>query len=121
MFSFGKQVQFLSSLLHAVDEVLVVGLPDVGEHTDSRADDVLKAHHLVGFGDTSLEDTQGVGLVHLPHGERHAYLGIVALGATHDVVVGAKHLVEPFFDDGLAVTARDADDGNVELLAMVRG
>ena len=29
--------------------------------------------------------------------------------------------MEPFLDDGLAVTARDADDGNVESQALVGG
>ena len=34
-------------------------------------------------------------------------------------MIGAEHLVEPFLDDGFAVAACDADDGDVELLAMV--
>ena len=67
----------------------------------------------------SNEDGKVVIGAHLPNRQRHAHLRVIALGTTHDAVVGTKDLVEPFLDDGLAVTARDADDRDVELTAVV--
>ena len=71
---FGEEVHLLADFLCTVDEILIVCLPDVGEHTDGRADDVLQRHHLIGFGDAGLKDGHVVGGVHLPHRQRHTYL-----------------------------------------------
>ena len=65
--SLGEQVKFLSCLLGKVDEILPMGLTDVGEHADGGTDDFLQGSHLIGFGDASLEDTQLMRTVHLPH------------------------------------------------------
>ena len=50
-----------------VDEVLLVGLSDVGEHAYGRTNHVLQGHHLIGFGDARLKDSKLVAFVHLPH------------------------------------------------------
>ena len=102
-----------------IDEILLVCLPDIGKHAYGRTNHILQRHHLVRFRDTRFEDGQLVALVHLPHRKRHAHLRVVTLGTAHDVVVGAKHLVEPFLDNGLAIATCNANDRDTELLTMV--
>ena len=73
-FAMGEELEFFGHFLLASEEVLVVGLTDIGEYADGGLDDVLQACHLTGFGDASLEDGHIVLAVHLPDGERDAYL-----------------------------------------------
>ncbi len=58
---------------------------------------------------------------HLPHGKRHADLGIVTFRAAYDVEIGAKQLPQPFFHHRFAIAAGDADYRNVEATAMITG
>ena len=41
LLGFGEQVEFLTGFLCPVDEILIVGLADVGEHANGRTDDIL--------------------------------------------------------------------------------
>ena len=91
-----------------------MGLPDVGKDADGGVDDLPQAVHLAGLGDAGLEDGQLVGVVHLPHGEGHTYLGVVAAGAGDGFAVVGDHLHNPVFDNGLAVAAGDAHHGDAE-------
>ena len=117
----GEELEFLCDLLATGEEVLVVCLADIGKDADGGVDDVAEGGHLAGLGDASLEDGEIVLGSHLPDGEGDADLGVVALGAGDDATVRCEKLDEPVFDDSLAVAAGDADDGNVELAAMVGG
>lgn len=116
-----KEFQFLNGLLCLVSEELGVGHADIGQDADGGLDDVGEGLHLIGFGDASLEDGQVVMLGHAPYGKRHANLGVVAVGTSHDEEVVVEHSVEPFFDDSFAVGTGDADDRVVELGTVVFG
>ena len=56
----------------------------------------------------------------LPDAEGNADLGVVGLGRTDNGVVLFEQLVQPLFDDRLAVRTGDTDDGAVELRTDVR-
>jgi len=117
----GEELEFFGYFLLARDEVLVVGLADVGEDAYGGVDDAAEVFHLGGLGDAGFEDGEFVGGVDLPHGEWDADLGVVAAGAGDDAAVGGEELDDPVFDDGFAVGAGDAYDGDGELGAVVGG
>lgn len=117
----GEELELLGHLLLAGEEVLVVGVADIGKDTDSGLYDILQTRHLPHLGDAGLEDRHIVLRAHLPDGERHANLRVVALGAGDDAVLGGEELHEPILDDGLAVASGDAHHGDGELLAMGGG
>lgn len=116
-----KEFEFLDGLLRLVLEKLGVGHADIGQDADGGSDDVGEGLHLVGFGDAGFEDGQVMVLRHAPDREGHADLGVVAVGTSHDEEVVVEHSVEPLFDNGFAIRAGDADDGVVELGAVVLG
>ena len=116
-----KEFEFLDGLLGLVLEKLGVSHADVGENADVRTDDVRKMLHLVRFGNAGLEDGEVVMLGDTPYGQGHADLGVVAVRALDDGEVIVEQYGEPFLDDGFAVGAGDADDGEVEMLAVVLG
>lgn len=116
-----KEFEFLDGLLRLVLEKLGVGHADIGQDADGGSDDVGEGLHLVGFGDAGFEDGQVMVFRHAPDREGHADLGVVAVGTSHDEEVVVEHSVEPFFDNGFAIRAGDADDGVVELGAVVLG
>ena len=98
-----------------------MGHPDVGQDAVGGANHLGQALHLVGTGDARLEDGYVRALIQLPNRERHADLGVVAVGAAGDVPILGQHMGQPLLDDGLAVAAGDADGGHLELLAVGRG
>ena len=48
--------QFLQAFLGSGDKILLMGLADVGNHTDRRSDNRLQTLHLIRLRDTCLED-----------------------------------------------------------------
>ena len=117
----GEELKLLGYFLLAGEEVLIVGLTDVGEDADGGIDDAAEVLHLASFGNAGLEDGKLVAVVHLPDGERHAYLRIVAAGAGDGFTVVSYKLDNPVLDNGLAVGARDAHHGNVVERAAIGG
>ena len=114
-----EEFQFFDGLLCLISEKLGVGHADIGQDTDGGSDDVGEGLHLIGFGDAGFEDGQVMVFRHAPDREGHADLGVVAVGTSHDEEVVVEHGVKPFFDNGFAIRAGDADDGVVELGAVV--
>ena len=113
-----QQDELLEAFLLDGLEPLLVSLADVGDESQRGFDNLLEVYHLVGLGDTGLEDSHlGLG-PDLPYREGYADLRVVAAGRAHGVVVGLEQLVEPLLDGGLAVTARDADDRDLEAAAV---
>ena len=112
------QFEFLHALLFHRTEVLLMGSPQTGEYTDGGRDDVAQGRHLTGLTDACLEDAHLGLFVQQPYGEGNAYLGVVAAGRAHNLLRGQEQLVEPLLDHRLTVGTRDADDGDVELIAM---
>jgi hypothetical protein len=113
-----EELEFFGDLLAASEEVFVVSLTYVGKDAYGWAYDVAEPIHLAGLGDAGLEDSEVVVGLHLPDREGDADLGVVAFGVGDDVVVGGEELDNPILDDGFAVAAGDADDGDFELLAV---
>ena len=90
----------------------------IGQHGNGWLDDVAQGQHLTGLADTCLEDAHLGIIVHEPHREGHTDLRVIAAWTAGDIELGREQLVEPFLDHGLAVAARDADDRDVELVAV---
>lgn len=116
-----KEFELLDGLLRLVLEKLGVGHADIGQDADGGSDDVGEGLHLIGFGDAGFEDGQVMVFRHAPDRKGHADLGVVAVGTSYDEEVVVEHSVKPLFDDGFAIGTRDADDGVVELGAVVLG
>lgn len=117
----GEELELFDGFLGLVLEELGMGHADVGEDAEGGMDDVGEVLHLVGFGDAGLEDGEVVMVGHVPYGEGHADLGVVAVGAFDDGEVVVQQGGEPFFHDGFAIGAGDADDGVVEKRTVVLG
>ena len=107
-------------LLHRV-EVLLMCRTQASEDTYRGLYDALQGLHLTWLTDTSLEDGHLAVLVQCPHAQRHAYLRVVTARRARYGHVGREHLVEPLLDHGLAVAARNAYDGDVELFSVALG
>ena len=123
-----EESHLLFAFLLERSEVLVVLVADIGDHAYCRTDDALKLLHLPGLTDSRFEDRQNRSFdfrlstfdsFQLPHAQRHADLRVIGLRRTDDGIVVFEQLVEPLFDNGLAVRTGDADDRTVEQLADV--
>ena len=123
-----EEFHLLCAFLLERSEVLVVLVADIGDHAYRRTDDAFEFLHLPRLRDTRFEDRQNRSFdfrlstfdsFQLPHTQRHADLRIIGLRRTDDGVVVFEQLVEPLFDNGLAVGTGDADNRTVELLADV--
>ena len=116
-----EEFEFFETLLFERGKVLLVRRSDVGEHSQRGADDVAQGRHLAWLTDAGFEDTEPTALVEQPHRERNAHLRVVgAWRARHGGSV-VEELVDPLFDDGLAVGAGDAHHGDVEAAAVLFG
>ena len=98
-----------------------MGLPDIGKNADGGLYDLLQRIHLARLRDASFEESNVVACRHLPYGQRHPNLRVVALGAGDDAAVGAQQLHQPVFDNRLAVTASDANHGDMILPTVYCG
>ncbi len=98
-----------------------MGNTEVREYGDRRLDDVAQGEHLTGLTDTCLEDADLRLIVHEPYRQRHTDLRVVGTRRACHEAVGREHLVQPLLDNGLAVGARDADDRDIELVAVTLG
>ena len=120
-FAIGEETQFFGNLCLKAGEILVVRLSDICQHADGRTHNILQTRHFAGLGDTCLEHCKVIFGTHLPNGERHANLRVVAFGARNDVVSFREQLHNPVLDHGLAVAARYSHHGNAVLLATALG
>ena len=75
-----------------VQEALVVGITEVGEHADGRLNDELQLRHFLGLAHAGLEDAQGVFGSHLPDAERYAHLAVPASRAADDAFLATQEL-----------------------------
>ena len=87
------------------------------QHTDGGLDDVVQGCHLPGQADASLKDGNTAALVQQPYRERHTNLRVVAARGTGDAPT-PENLIQPRLHHGLAIGARDAYHGDVELVTM---
>ena len=118
LFGTGEELELLLPFLLVAAEILLMRLAQTREDADGGADDVVQGLHLAGLGDAGLDDGNLRALVNAPDGQRHTNLRVVAARRARHNVVGREHLVEKLLDGGLAVAARDADDGDVETAPM---
>ena len=107
-------------MIDAIKTLAVRGA-NIGKYADVGADERAQTRHFVGLRDARLEYSQGMLRCYLPDRKRYACLRIVTLWAAHDVVIGTEQLVEPLLYYGLAIAARDTDNGKVKLAAMLLG
>ena len=94
---------------------------DVGQDADGRLDDGLQRPHFARLGNACLKDGQLVVFAHLPHGQGHADLRVVAARRADDAPVVAQQLVEPLLHHRLAVAARNAHYRDAELRPVLLG
>ncbi len=87
------------------------------QHTDGGLDDVVQGRHLPGQTDACLKDGHTAALVQQPYRQRHTDLRVVAARGTGDAPT-PENLVQPLLHHGLAIGARDAYHGDVELVTM---
>ena len=98
-----------------------MGSAEVRQYGNRRLDDVTQGKHLSGQTDAGLEDADLRLVVHEPYRQRHTDLRVIRTRRACHKAVGREYLVQPLLDDGLAVGARDADDRDVELVAVTLG
>lgn len=91
-----------------------MGGTDIREDTNRWVQDSLQVLHFIGPGDSGFKDAQCVMILHLPDGQGHSNLRVIAGGVFCNLEVGRQQLVQPFLHDGFSVAARDADERNVE-------
>ena len=113
-----EKAEFLPALLLDAGKVLLMGRTDIGHDAEGRLDDGAQGFHLTRLGDARFKQARLALLVEEPHAEGHTDLRIVGAGAAGDAQGGRQHLIEPFLHHGLAVAARDADDGQVVFFAV---
>ena len=102
----GEELHLLGNLLVTREEILIVGLADIGEDAYGGLHHVAQMLHLPRLADADLKESNLVFGIHLPHTKRHADQRGVAFGAGDDTC--RTQPSHPIFDDGFAVT-RDAD------------
>ena len=79
-----EELHLLHAFLFNGTEVLLVGGPDVGEHTNGGLDDVVQGFHLTRLTDAGLEDAHTTLLTQQPHRQGHTNLRVVAARRTGD-------------------------------------
>ena len=117
--STARQNQFLVALLLQIEEMFLVGVADGGKDRHVGPDDALQPLHFARLGDAGLEDGQLLVALQHQHRERHAQLGVVALGRAVELHACGQFFGDPLLDDGLAVRPRDADHRAAELRPMI--
>ena len=89
------------------------------QDTDCRFDNILQGTHFSRFRDTGLQYGKLRLFTHLPHGQRYAYLGIVAAGRACYHPFGTQQLMQPLFHNGFSVAACNADNRNLKPVPML--
>ena len=116
-------VEFALGLDDALEraEALQVRLPHIGDEAAGRFSRLGQRLDVARVAGAHLDDGYLVVAVQPEEGLGHTHVVVeVALGEEH-VVFLLKHGCHEFLGCGLAVGARDADDGDVELPAMLAG
>ena len=101
--------------------MLLMGTTQTGQHANGGLYDVVQGHHLARLTDARLKEGHLRLLVQQPYGQRHAYLRVVRARRADNLLRRQQQLVQPLLDHRLAVGARDAHHGDVELVAVTLG
>ena len=94
-------------------------LSHTGQNAYSRSYNRLEFLHLIRLGNTGLEDSQSVLLVHFPDRKRYTDLRIITSGRTDDIKLIMQQLIQKLFYNGFPVASRNTDHRNLKTLAMI--
>ena len=116
-----EKLQLLHAFSFATGEILLVSVSDVSKHGYRGLYDVAQSEHFARFADAGFEYSHLGVSIQEPDAQRNAHLRVIAAWGTCHHEVATQNLVQPFFHHRLSVAAGDADDRNVELVAVPLG
>ena len=98
-----------------------MGLPNIGQQTNIRKNHFLKPVHFSRLGNARFKNTQLMRILHLPNAERNTQLRIETARRPDNVFLLLQQMIEPFFYNGLAIAAGDANHRKFKLFSVSNG